>query len=400
MQTQLNGYVNGAAQPIPVAAQVIGEQTKEKVASGLTGDEISRRLEEPFDGDSVKWVVKSTAKQNSQQGMVDRGFVLPYVDCRQYADRLNEVIGLGRWTRKYNVQVVPGIERKFKSGNEWKTAATAKIVVTCELLVGGLGTQTGLGEEWADDDNAATAAEAQAFKRACSMFGVGRYLYDLGGQWVDIDQHKRPVHELALPDWAKPATQRTQQTTSKPASRGLWNGNNLHRQELVAELERLCGAAGSGLAASILRNSLNVTSPEKLRDLTKVPQTIERLQNAIRGIERLRAAIESAGSDAYEAACQKCGIAAELDAIPDTAVLRQLIETIEAPVSAPLTIQQLRGHLLCEARRVVAGTDRSLADLIAKSSGGKLSLESLFKTGEKDRAAFDAAIRDLREVKV
>jgi len=39
-----------------------------------------------------------------------------------------------------------------------------------------LGTHSGTGEAWADDENAMTAAEAQAFKRACSCFGLGRYL--------------------------------------------------------------------------------------------------------------------------------------------------------------------------------------------------------------------------------
>jgi len=38
---------------------------------------------------------------------------------------------------------------------------------------------------------AGTAAEAQAFKRACSMFGLGRYLYGLPALWVDYDAQTR-----------------------------------------------------------------------------------------------------------------------------------------------------------------------------------------------------------------
>jgi hypothetical protein len=48
------------------------------------------------------------------------------------------------------------------------------------------------GEEWADDDNAGTGAEAQAFKRACSCFGLGRYFYYFTGSWVDLNDRKRP----------------------------------------------------------------------------------------------------------------------------------------------------------------------------------------------------------------
>jgi len=51
-----------------------------------------------------------------------------------------------------------------------------KVLVTCELTIFGMGSHSATGEEWADDDNAGTSAEAQAFKRACSCFGLGRYL--------------------------------------------------------------------------------------------------------------------------------------------------------------------------------------------------------------------------------
>ena len=62
----------------------------------------------------------------------------------------------------------------------------AKVLVTCELSIFGLGSHSATGEEWADNDNAGTSAEAQAFKRACSCFGLGRYLYYFEGIWVDL----------------------------------------------------------------------------------------------------------------------------------------------------------------------------------------------------------------------
>jgi hypothetical protein len=42
----------------------------------------------------------------------------------------------------------------------------AKVFVTCELTIFGLGSHSATGEEWTDNDNAGTSAEAQAFKRA------------------------------------------------------------------------------------------------------------------------------------------------------------------------------------------------------------------------------------------
>jgi hypothetical protein len=38
-----------------------------------------------------------------------------------------------------------------------------------------------------------TAAEAQAFKRACAMFGLGRYLYDTASTWTQFDPRARSV---------------------------------------------------------------------------------------------------------------------------------------------------------------------------------------------------------------
>jgi hypothetical protein len=62
------------------------------------------------------------------------------------------------------------------------------MLVTCEPTIFGLGSHSATEEEWADDDNAATAAEAQSFKRACSCFGLGRDLYYFSGTWVDLDE--------------------------------------------------------------------------------------------------------------------------------------------------------------------------------------------------------------------
>jgi ATPase family protein associated with various cellular activities (AAA) len=43
------------------------------------------------------------------------------------------------------------------------------------------------------------AFEAQAFKRSCACFGLGRYLYHFEGVWVDLDDRKRPRNTPRLP---------------------------------------------------------------------------------------------------------------------------------------------------------------------------------------------------------
>jgi hypothetical protein len=44
---------------------------------------------------------------------------------------------------------------------------------SCAVPIFGLWSHCGTGEEWDDDDNSMTSADAQAFKWACSRFGLG-----------------------------------------------------------------------------------------------------------------------------------------------------------------------------------------------------------------------------------
>src|SRR6266511_3952175 len=194
--------------PVPVVP-INGQWSGSGVAASFTPErvqELVAGLEEPFDPSEIKWRVTNTCKVGGPKGPRDRGQMLAYADPRAYTDRLNDLFAPSGWTRDYNVQMVQNFERKERGATE--RTITAKIVVTSKVTIYGLGAHTGLGEEWAENDNAGTAAEAQAFKRACSCFGLGRYLYDLEGQWVDLDEKKRPLETPRLPDWARPKLQR------------------------------------------------------------------------------------------------------------------------------------------------------------------------------------------------
>jgi hypothetical protein len=105
-------------------------------------------LEVPFDASVIEWRVTNTA--NGQP----RGQIVPYAGPRAYTDRLNAIFTPAGWTRKYAVHTSANFERaKDKK-------IVAKVLVTCELTIFGLGSHSATGEEWADNDNAGTAAEA------------------------------------------------------------------------------------------------------------------------------------------------------------------------------------------------------------------------------------------------
>jgi hypothetical protein len=141
----------------------------------LTTADALARLKEPFASKDVKWLVAATSRDGR------KGRVTPYADPRAYTDRLNHIFTASGWTRHYEVHTVSPITRM--KGD--KPIQTGKVFVTCVLTIPSVGTHSGCGEEWAEDPNALTSAEAQAFKRACSNFGLGRYFYSFAEMWVD-----------------------------------------------------------------------------------------------------------------------------------------------------------------------------------------------------------------------
>src|SRR5215471_12242937 len=197
--TAANGRANGSAldNPRELPAPTVTPATMSP-SSGprFSPDQIKEliaELEVPFDPSLIEWRVTNTSKSGKL-----REKVIPYADPRAYTDRLNSLFTPAGWTRKYAVHTSANFERS----RDQKTVA--KVFVTCELTIFALGSGSATGEEWTDNDNAGTSAEAQAFKRASACFGLGRYLYYFNGVWVDLDERKRPKTASKLFGWATP----------------------------------------------------------------------------------------------------------------------------------------------------------------------------------------------------
>lgn len=102
-----------------------------------------------------------------------RALAMPYADLRAYEYRLDEVAGAANWSSTYEM---------------------GPRGIVCALTICGV-TKSGVGDYPIDtkDENAATSAQAQAFKRACSAFGIGRYLYDLPKTWCAYDDDRKQI---------------------------------------------------------------------------------------------------------------------------------------------------------------------------------------------------------------
>lgn len=196
-------------------------QTAPTDGKGLDVKWLFDELELPFPPDEVLWRVTNTSNDKK------RGQVAPYADQRSYTDRLNALLTPQGWTREYKVETLNNITRQRKND----AVITGKILVTATVTIFGVGSHSGTGEEWADGDNAMTAAEAQAFKRACCCFGLGRYFYDIDSVWIDIDQYRQPVKTPTLAGWALPENWRKgmrpgrTKTPESPNGSPAGNGN-------------------------------------------------------------------------------------------------------------------------------------------------------------------------------
>lgn len=139
-----------------------------------TFDDIEQQLKAPFYADQLEWKVQARTKDKK------KGMVVPYIKGRALMDRLDEVLGIGNWW-DYYLTVDGGVECQITiqaTGDREVTKADAAEYVNIT--------------EWVDQKRVATRSlkgtYTNAFKRACSKFGIGRYLYDIPSKWVELDQ--------------------------------------------------------------------------------------------------------------------------------------------------------------------------------------------------------------------
>ncbi|GHO59189.1 hypothetical protein [Ktedonobacter robiniae] len=133
-------------------------------------------LKEPFPPEQIDFLPKMV-RRNKAGALVCRA--LPYANKRIYEDRLNE-LAFGLWSTPY---VSP-----FQQGN--------KLIVPVTVTLCGV-PHTDYGESFLmlknrkgverENENSATEAYSQGFRRACAQFLLGRYLYTLDALWLPYD---------------------------------------------------------------------------------------------------------------------------------------------------------------------------------------------------------------------
>ncbi|HEY2393693.1 MAG TPA: Rad52/Rad22 family DNA repair protein [Candidatus Angelobacter sp.] len=295
------------------------------------------QLEVPFHPAQVEWRVMATGQEGS------RGLIMPYADQRAYIDRLNEILTPAGWTRKYTVTTSPSFERDDDK------KLVAKVFVTCELTVHGIGTHSATGEEWADDDHAGTSAEAQAFKRACACLGLGRYLYYFTETWVDLNYRQQPVEEPQLTGWAtpegwnqgmrpqtiskdqeaKPSAPRKDARSTRRA-RGVQG--NTHK--LIQQIEGMREPLGKKLYRGLLKSVGHVWNPGDIHDPALLEKALAEMQAAEQEVIRLEALRQTVSAEDLKEILQSLNLKS-LDQVDSLEMMHKL----------SIALQQKAGNL-------------------------------------------------------
>ena len=129
-------------------------------------DELYAQLCQPFDERDLRYRAGAVSRDKT------KAQALPYVEPRVYEDHLNVLVP-GDWSVTFD----PWGEQR----------------IICRLTIHGV-TRSSTGEASDSPDAiAGTSAEAQAFKRACAKFGLGRYLYAIPTTWSDYHATTRKL---------------------------------------------------------------------------------------------------------------------------------------------------------------------------------------------------------------
>ena len=132
-----------------------------KPARPTTLAEAAPWLLRPFHQRDIEIKISATNRDKT------KGLASPYADMRCYFTRLDQICGVENWSHLITLS-----ERG----------------AVCALTLFGV-TKSAAGDFPAPGDaNMATSAEAQAFKRACAAFGLGRYLYTFSDTWAALEQ--------------------------------------------------------------------------------------------------------------------------------------------------------------------------------------------------------------------
>lgn len=136
----------------------------------VNSSESLKQLSEPVSFKKLGW--KPQATRGS------KALAVAFIQARDVEDRLDSVVGIGNWSWTISDLVLNN-----------KPIVCTGVLTIYRNSVAGTVRMEGVGT----DDTDPKAAESDALKRAAVHFGIGRYLYTIGTEWVSYDSNSKTL---------------------------------------------------------------------------------------------------------------------------------------------------------------------------------------------------------------
>lgn len=169
-----------------------------------TAQQIYERFRMPFPLDSIKFRIGATNKRQTNPDPPTRGIPLPYIDARDVMTRLDNVVGFDGW------------QTDMAFGSDGILACKLSVLIDGQWIVKtDVAGETGTHGNF-DKSDSQKGSGSDGLKRAAVQFHIGRYLYWIKPNWIDLVEGSLPpdktILELVYPDgtplwpsWASPA---------------------------------------------------------------------------------------------------------------------------------------------------------------------------------------------------
>ena len=155
-------------------------------------------LKKPFEPKDVEWRIQRKSKDGQ------KGMAMAYIDARAISNRLDDLVMrniIDGWSVSYRPIDMGNIKQQ-KRGYDTEVPIKG-FICTITLNLGDMSISREDGANLTDFEPFKGGLSG-AFKRAASMWGIGRYLYDLRTVWAPIDNWGNITQKPRLPLWALP----------------------------------------------------------------------------------------------------------------------------------------------------------------------------------------------------
>ena len=174
--------------------------------------------------------------------------------------------------------------------------------------------------------------EAQAFKRACSCFGLGRYFYDFGEMWVEINEYKQPRELPDLPSLALPPAERKNAKSRQTSEATERTDTAVQKGPLDAgvtsRIESCRRDVGDVLYANILGSIAKVRGARDIPNQHLQMEVLKWMESGVRGLSQVRTIASEIPETKFYEVLDDLKIAS-IDKIPNFGVLAKLVKEMK-----------------------------------------------------------------------